>query len=370
MKEVNKSTKICFVSLKAYPLFNPEIKSTFGGAEVQLTLLSKELAKKKELDIYFIVADYGQEEKETYDGVKVWKGLNFKDNKLKQVLDFFKIFNKVNADVYVQRTLTVESGLIALYCKLRKKKFVYMVAHDSEADGTHRLYGSKLKGYIASLVFKYAGIVFVQNEYQNSNLRNNIGGSRLITLSSSWLSSHNETEISKDIILWVGRSESWKRPEIFINLAQRFPKEYFVMICPEATDSPDYFIEIKKKADRIKNLKFIDFVPFDKIDNYFKKAKIYVITSEKEGFANSLIQATREGTPILSLKVNPNNFIDKHECGFVCNDSQEVLEKKCERLLRDKNLYDRLSVNAKEYFVKTHDITVNANKFLKYINER
>ena len=112
--------KICFIGLKAYQLFNPKIKSTFGGAEVQLSLLAKEFAKNKNLNIHFMVADYGQKDIETYGGVKVWKSLNFKDKTLKQIKDFFRIFKKINADIYIQRTLSPYSGIIALYCKLTK----------------------------------------------------------------------------------------------------------------------------------------------------------------------------------------------------------------------------------------------------------
>jgi len=96
--------KICFIAPKAYQLFNPEVRSTFGGAEVQLYLLSTNLADNKKLDIHFMVADYGQKKVETHSNIQVWRSLNFQSNILKQVLTFFKVFNKINADIYIQRT--------------------------------------------------------------------------------------------------------------------------------------------------------------------------------------------------------------------------------------------------------------------------
>jgi len=123
--------KICFIAPKAYQLFNSKIKSTFGGAEVQLSILAKEIAKDKKFDVNFMVADFGQEKVELCDNVKVWKSINFKDNIFKQIYNFFKVFRKINADIYIQRTLTPQSGAISLYCMLKRKKFIYMVAHDN-----------------------------------------------------------------------------------------------------------------------------------------------------------------------------------------------------------------------------------------------
>ncbi len=52
-----KPVKVCFVSPKAYPLFNPDCNGAFGGAEVDLCLLSTELAKDQNFHVAFITAD-------------------------------------------------------------------------------------------------------------------------------------------------------------------------------------------------------------------------------------------------------------------------------------------------------------------------
>ena len=54
MTPYTKPVKICFVVLKAYPLFNPDVKSNFGGAEVDSYLLATELAKDKNFEVSFI----------------------------------------------------------------------------------------------------------------------------------------------------------------------------------------------------------------------------------------------------------------------------------------------------------------------------
>ena len=116
--------KICIIALRSYPLFNKKITDPSGGAEMQLYLLAKELQKSELFDINFIVADYGQNSIEEYEKIKLWKSFNFNQNLISQIFCFFRIFSKVNADVYIQRTLTVFSGLIAIYCRIIRKKFV------------------------------------------------------------------------------------------------------------------------------------------------------------------------------------------------------------------------------------------------------
>jgi glycosyltransferase involved in cell wall biosynthesis len=361
MPTLKKHQKICFIALKAYPLFNFEIKSTFGGAEVQLSLLAREFAKHKDKDIHFIVADYGQDQVEKYDNVTIWKVFNFHDNVLKQMAIFFKVFRQINADVYIQRGLAAQSSLIALYCKLKRKKFIYMVAHDNEVDKTHEAYKSFFGRILVYLNFRLANKIIVQNSYQKDNL-----SFQSIVLSSSF-DMRNDLPIKREYILWVGRSEEWKRPEIFLELAKKFLGEKFVMICPPATHDPKLSLKIKENAKHIPNLIFVEFVPFNKINNYFQKEKILVNTSIQEGFPNTFLQSAKNKTPILSLSVNPNGFLDKYECGFCCNDNFFLLTKRLKELLQNKTLYKKMGENANKYAKENHDIKINAQKFLEII---
>jgi glycosyltransferase involved in cell wall biosynthesis len=363
MPTLEKHQKICFIALKAYPLFNSKIKSTFGGAEVQLSLLAREFAKHKDKDIHFMVADYGQDQVEKYNNVTIWKIFNFHDNVLKQMVIFFKVSRQISADVYIQRGLAARSSLIALYCRLKRKKFIYMVAHDSEADKTHEAYQNFLRRILVYLNFRLANKIIVQNLYQKNNL-----SFQSIILNSSF-DIRNNLLMKREHILWVGRSEDWKRPEIFLELAKKFFKEKFIMICPPATHNSKLSFKIKENAKHIPNLIFVEFVPFNKIDNYFRKAKILVNTSIQEGFPNTFLQSAKNKTPILSLSVNPNGFLDKHECGFCCNGDLFLLTKRLKELLQNKKLYGKMSKNVNKYARENHDIKINVQKFLAIIEK-
>lgn len=74
-----KTPRVCFVCPYSYPLFNPDYHNMFGGWEVRISLLAKEIAKRGNFQVCLIVADAGQPHRETRDGVELfsWQGKAF-----------------------------------------------------------------------------------------------------------------------------------------------------------------------------------------------------------------------------------------------------------------------------------------------------
>jgi glycosyltransferase involved in cell wall biosynthesis len=159
----------------------------------------------------------------------------------------------------------------------------------------------------------------------------------------------------RDTVLWVGRSTHLKRPELFIKLAESTPNEMFAMVCQEATDDENY-AALMAQAKEVENLQFIERVPFSEIDSYFQRAKVFVNTSDSEGFPNTFVQACNCATPILSLKVDPDGFITKHNCGIGCNGNWQRMLDSLKVMLAEKH-YVKLGENARKYAEAHHDIT-------------
>ncbi|MFT4303768.1 MAG: glycosyltransferase family 4 protein [Candidatus Woesearchaeota archaeon] len=361
--------KLCFIAPKAYPVFNPKVKATFGGAEVQLTLLSKEIAKDENLNINFMVADYGQKDIETIQNVNIWKSLNFKQNVVKQVFNFFKIFNKIDADIYVQRTLTPQSGLIALYCKIKRKKFIYMVASDREVD-KKKNYNSFLSRYLSEKTFKIADKICVQNNFQyNSIYKNfNVKTKKIVILKKGLII--NKLVTSKKMYdgIWVGRCEKLKNVELFFRLAEQNKNRKFICICPKATNKEKYFNKILNKSKKIKNLKFINFCQQKEIYSIMKQSKVFIFTSEYEGdWPMTVLEATSCGIPIISYKLNYDYLIDKYEGGVLCNSNFNVFNEEFNSLLKNPFKLKEKSQNAYKYAKDNHNIKINAKTFIRII---
>jgi len=314
---VHKKTavkKICFIAPKAYPIFCSNLKSKFGGAEVQLLLLAKECAKEAALQVSMLVGDYRQQPVEYREGIELIRAVYFKKNIFSQIYYFYRAFKKVDADVYVHTSLTPFSWVFMLYAKLRRKKMIYRVSHNAEADGGRSKKDGFFKYLFAPLVFSLADEIIVQNEYQKFALE--ATAKRKVRLIKTGYPIPAPAPVKKDIVLWVSRHETWKNPDLFLRLAQEFPEQKFVMICQRSLGGLGRFQATVKKARGMRNVEFIGYVPFARIETYFARAKIFVNTSRQEGFPNTFIQSCVAQTPILSFAVNPDNFLTAYRCGI------------------------------------------------------
>ncbi|MEK6974157.1 MAG: glycosyltransferase family 4 protein [Nanoarchaeota archaeon] len=357
--------KVCFIAFDAYQLFNESLSGfKYTGADIQLYQLAKEISKNKNFEISFLVGNFNQRSIEKYDGIKVYRYNGNTSNKFflmhhLQGYGLFKTLKKIDADIYIQRSASTLTGQISSFCKMFNKKFIFMVAHKKDCDISyskieklfgHYLYPIGIYRYLFGV--KNADLIITQNQEQYELLKKKLG--RTSKLIKSAYKIEKNSVLKKNHILWVARGIKWKQPEIFIGLAKNFPKEKFVMICPGNTS---YKESIKEIAINAKNLKFIDEVPFNNIDEYFKKAKLFVSTSVHEGFPNTFVQAAKNGTPIISLNINPDNILDGHKIGFHSKNF-ENLKKDISCLLNDKKLYKKISSNALLYAKENHDITV------------
>ena len=347
----NTKKKICFISPKAYNIFNNNVGGVFGGAEVDLYYLATELAKDPEYDISFIVADYGQDEVEVIENVRVIKSIDFKANHVKGFMQVWRAMKKADAQAYMIKTATLGTALAAAFCRMHKRTFLYRTAHSSHCDGSW-MRKNRLKAPIFKWAINNARLIFAQNDSDKAALKKTFG-LNAITAANGHRIKETADSARRDI-LWVGRSVGFKRPELFLELAKMMPCYKFKMICQRATGDSKYE-RITEAVTEISNLEFIDRVPFHDISRHFAGARLFVNTSTVEGFPNTFIQSCLTGTPIASLAVNPDGFLDKNQCG-ICVD--EDMTKICELInkLDNSEYFCELSGNALNYARKKHDI--------------
>ncbi|MFB0525194.1 MAG: glycosyltransferase, partial [Phycisphaerae bacterium] len=321
MNPNSRTIEICFIAPKAYPLFNPDVKEIFGGAEVDLYFLATELAKDKNFAVSFITADYGQQKIETIEGVRIIKGVNFKKNSLTGAIKVWRGLREADAEMYMIKTISPGMFLVAYFCWLKSRAFLYRTSNTNSCDGTY-LRQHPVFGRLYKWALRTAQQVFVQNKTDTENLQRTTK-----VTSVAIANAHRLVELAegqRDTILWIGRSAKIKRPMLFIDLAEKMPDENFTMICHRATGDKKYN-RLVARAKQVENLQFIKQVDFDKVRSYFQRAKVFVNTSDAEGFPNTFIQACEFGAPILSLNVNPDEFLDEYNCGICCNGDLERL---------------------------------------------
>jgi glycosyltransferase involved in cell wall biosynthesis len=344
--------RICFVILNAYPLFNPEAKGVIGGAEVDSYYIASELAKDPSYKVSCIVADYGQEPVEVRESVTLIRALDFNSRRVSATLCLWQALRKADAQIYVRKLSSAVTAEVALFCKRYGRRFVYRTASAVECDGTYlRDHYFRGKGFLWSL--RNADAVIAQNQTDADNLSKTAGVSAQVIRNPERLPPLDEKE--RRTILWVGRSADVKRPELFLELARQMPEQHFTMICQRAIEDKQYD-KFVAKVKQIKNLEFIQRVPFHQIHEHFLQAKVFVNTSDYEGFPNTFIQACKCATPILSLNVNPDGFLDEHKCGISCSGDWEKFVDSLKGMLEQER-YIELGKNARKYADNNHDVT-------------
>ena len=324
-------TQICFVGPDNYPVLNPSMGNRYiGGESVQQTLLARAFSEAG-YTVSMIVKDFGQANGEVLNRIQVWKTfeegsgipiLRFIHPKITSILRALK---NADADIYYQSCAGFETGVVAWFCKRYDKKFVYRVASDTNCiPGQQRIrFWRDKKIYEYGL--KRSALIISQTDKQVELLRDNYGLKSIRINMLVELPGEAE-ETRKDIdILWVNNIRPVKRPELVIELAKRLPEYRVVAIGGPCGDQKTYYNEIKTKATALDNLKFMGFIPYRDVNQYYSRARVFVNTSELEGFPNSFLQAWIRGVPVISF-FDPDNLIRKQELGGAPANLDEMVE--------------------------------------------
>lgn len=361
----NKSIKICFVALGAYPLLAGEKPKNVLGPDVHPVILAKELIKHN-FKITFITCA-GEAPVKRINGIDVIKihenlyGLRI----LNIILKVFRIWNamrKANACIYVHRGGV--AGVVSPFCRLMKKKFVCHIASDALVNRcliTKKI--NEFKGSIFRfgtfgqwLDIKLADVIIVQNEYQREMMKKKFGKDALLLKTPFPLSRRGTPKkANPPIVLWIGAMADVKQPELFVKLAESIPDGRFQMIGGHSNNQ-ELYDKIKERSKRISNFEFLGVIPFNEINKYFSRAAILVNTSMFEGFPHAFIQAWMHYVPVVSLNADPDELIYKNKMGFHSKTLNQLVED-VKRLLKNEQLREETGRNARQYVEREHDIT-------------
>lgn len=352
--------KICFISGNIYPyLSGMYIEEKIGGAEVQQVSISRGLQETGH-HVVFVTQDYGQHEAENINGFKIYK--TFKANTGIPVFRFLyprltKIWQALirsNADVYYTRGAGFLPGILAIFCSIHDKRFIFAGASETDFIPGKLLIRTMRDKILYRYGIKRASAVIVQSETQKKLLWNNFGISGRVI--RNFL---NEPGIiiddsSRKYILWVSTIRDIKQPMHFIRLAKSFPSEQFVMIGGMDNFQKQLFKEVQERAAEPQNLQFLGFQPFDETEKYFNRAKVFINTSMHEGFPNTFLQSWRRGIPVVSY-VNPDNLITENGLGYAVS-SEKELHNKLLSFLKDSRIFKSSSIVS--YYNNNHSSRV------------
>lgn len=359
-----RPTRLCILNPFGYELFDPAARASkvFGGAEVQLYYLARALAARREFAVSMIVErpDTGAEHvRERVEMIAVPRESRYLARIRGQMPlpapAYLAAMRRADADVYLQRGGAVLTGDVALHCRLARRRFVFMVAHDWDCDRHHQRGRQYLAGAYYFAALRRADLVYAQSDFQCRQLERCHGVASMVQR-TVYPATAGAAAGQREHVLWVGRCLDWKRPMAFLDLAEGRPDLPFVMACPAYEGARALHNSVAERASRLPNVQFLGFVPFAETEDLFRQARAFVNSSTAEGFPNTFVQAARVGTPVLSLQVNPDNILQMSDFGACADGDPALLARQLDRLLDDKQAWERQSANAYRYFQREHNI--------------
>lgn len=365
--------KVCFISPLGYGLYRPESEQPFGGAEVQFFLLSQELAADPAFQVSVLTTVREASGAEQHGGVtlikRVGRGrLSAEANRNLRgyagaFAEMHRTLKAIDADVYLHAGAGVEVGAYALICRLLRRRFVFVVASSADFANGRCLVQGPLR-WLYPLGLRLADAVVCRTGEQLTALRDQYARQGMVIRTGHALPIQADAKlVTKSTILWVGRMHPLKQPELFLDVAERLPKERFVMVVSRDETHTELLLGVRNRAGRLPNLLLLEDVPWSQIGRFFEEAKLFVNTSTYEGFPNTFVQAALHGAPILSWTVDPDKVLTQRRIGFCAGGSFERLAAAIESLCADDPLRVESGRQAIAYAREHHDLRRAADEF-------
>ncbi|CAL6055025.1 Glycosyl_transferases group [Hexamita inflata] len=169
-------------------------------------------------------------------------------------------------------------------------------------------------------------------------------------------------------ILMVGRfSKDVKQQHLAIYMMSFLKPLYPNAVLQIVGDSsPEYFKECYKQLIRLNVIDNVEFIPFQKnIQEYYKNASVFIMTSKVEGFPMVLQEAKAFGIPVVAFDLK---FCELWQEGVttVWQGDVESMAKQVARLLKDKELRDQKGQEARDSLNKFKTVET-VKKWVKLI---
>lgn len=357
----HNSPRLCFVGLENLPTLAREYnRSGVGGEQVQQTLLAKALARRG-FDVSMIVADHGQPDGATWDNVKTYKAYRISAGL--PVVRFihprwtgmWSAVRRANAAIYYTSCAGYQLGLLALFAKRHRPppRILFRIAHDRDCDPAALLieYWRDRKLYEYGLA--RADVILAQTVRQQEALAKNYHHDSVLAPLMLDRPARERDYNERDIaVLWVNNIRNFKRPDLALELARQAPSINIHMIGGAQRSFEQMYREIGEQALDIKNVCFHGPVPYHEVNEFYERARVFINTSDSEGFPNSYLQAWARGTPVVAF-FDPDGLISREGLGYIASNLQDM-KHAISALIENPARWLELSMRCRQYIAREY----------------
>ena len=350
--------KICLVGLDNLPVLAPEFRyGAVGGEPVQQTLLARALVRRG-YEVSMVVADHGQPDGTSWDGVQTWKA--YRRDAGIPVLRFvhprwtgvWAALARANADVYYTSCSGMQVGLVALFCRRHGRRFVFRTASDPDCDRgrVRALVPFARDRWLYEYGLRRADAILVQSLAQARALAGSYG---LAGRVAGMLVERPPAPPTRSIdVLWVGNIRPEKRPDRLVELATALPEFGFHMVGGPLSGTHELYRGIQGRLSALPNAVFHGPLSYHDTNALYDRARLLVNTSDFEGFPNTYLQSWVRGVPVATL-IDPDGVIAREGLGAALN-SPEEFPGAIRKLLEDRTAWQAASWRCRSYMAREY----------------
>ena len=356
--------KILFLSSYAHLVLDETSTRTSGGAELQVALLARALAKRG-YEAVVAGGDTGQVDGSVLQGVRLRNAGNFHTGQMMQMVAsmprVFRVLREEKPDWVVVMGWTAWLFVLWLWRPLLGYRLDFTCSLDTEVNGEYRR-EHPLLGGLFEFALRRCDARHAITEGQMEHYRR--AGMDAALYRYLVFPRRSARTADKDIdFLWVSRCQPVKQPHLFVDLARSLPEFSFLMICPP--EHRALWDEVATAARVAPNLRLVESVPYHEIQNWYDRARVFVNTSQWEGWPNSFIQAGLGHAALLSLRVDPDGIFGRFGLGVVADGDFAGLVGGARRLMDDREMLASAQDGARRFVREAHDNEANTTAFLR-----
>ena len=361
--------RICLVGVDNYLMLNPTDRNqSVNGEAVQQVLLAKAF-QELGCDVSTIVVAPGNRINERINGIKVLSAFNRREGipvvrfLHPRATGVFKALRKADADIYFESPAGVFTGFTAAYCRAKQRKFIFRIASDVDCKPGEQLIKYWRDRKIYEFGLRHADVRAVQSKHQAQLLKRHYGlDSTMVNMVLEEPKEKLDGERDIDV-LWISNVKGVKRPDRLLALAEKLPGTNFTMIGGVVQEERDLYKVIERSATDLPNVNFLGAVPYQEVNQYVARAKVFLNTSDIEGFPNTFLQAWARKVPVVSY-FDPDGIIKNRGLGRRPENESEM-RKALRELLDNESERSRIGEEAHAFAITEYSAVAAAKRYLE-----
>lgn len=242
---------------------------------------------------------------------------------------------------------------------------IFSAMHDRDTHPRQALLRRSRWWILYALGLAWADRIFVQHGGQLSELapplRSKASVLPGIVGQTNSVKPHSQRE---QYMMWVATLRQVKRPDLMVEIARKMPHIAFV-VCggPSTHGTPSGYSEgIMKQLSALQNVECLGHVPAERTLQIIANAAMLLSTSDGEGFPSVFLKAWAFGTPVISLKIDPDGVIKEKKLGRVSGSVDKAIEA-IQTLMNNPGARDEMANRARHHVAEAHGEAASVRAF-------